>query len=134
MAGAGRLGTALASYEGFRRYRLDIVALFDTDAEKVGKTVGDKTAFPLSKLSKLAQSLNIQLGIIAVPAPSAQEIPELMVAGGIRAIWNFAPIPLKIPDHVWVENEDLAARLVTLSFHITQQNISERFDAEKDAM
>ena len=69
-----------------------------------------------------------------MPASSAQEIAELMVEGGIRAIWNFAPIHLKLPDHVWVENEDLAARLATLSYHITQQRIREKFDAEKDAI
>jgi len=134
LVGAGRLGTALADYEGFRKYRLDIVALFDIDSCKVGKTVGEKTIFPLSKLSSLVQRLNIQLGIIAVPASSAQEIAELMVEGGIRAIWNFAPIHLKLPDRVWVENEDLAARLATLSYHITQQRIREKLDADKDAI
>jgi redox-sensing transcriptional repressor len=97
LVGAGRLGTALASYEGFRKYRLDIVALFDTDADKVGKTAGDKTVLPLSKLSDLVQGLNIQLGVIAVPAPSAQEIAELMVAGGLGRFGTSPRFILRFP-------------------------------------
>lgn len=129
LVGAGRLGAALASYEGFRRYGLDIVALFDTDEQKLGKTIGDKEVFHISRLRNLARRLNIQLGIIAVPASAAQEIADMMVEAGITVIWNFAPANLKMPDGVWVENEDLASRLATLSYHITQQKIAAKFDS-----
>lgn len=131
LVGAGRLGTALAGYEGFRKYGLNIIALFDSDPAKVGQTVCEKSVFPIAKLSDLVQRLNIQLGIIAVPASCAQGIAELMVQAGITVIWNFAPVYLKVPEHVWVENEDLAARLVTLSYHITQQKVREKYDARK---
>ena len=123
LVGAGRLGAALAGYEGFRRYRLDIIALFDIDPDKIGTEVGGKSILPLSKLPSLVQRLNIQLGVIAVPASAAQEIADLMVTAGITVIWNFAPVNLKIPEHVWVENEDLAARLAMLSYQISQQKI-----------
>ena len=128
MVGAGRLGTALASYEGFRKYGLNIIALFDSDPDKIGQTVCDKSVFPVSKLANLVRRLNIQLGIIAVPATCAQDICDLMVQAGIKAIWNFAPVNLKVPDSVWVENEDLAARLATLSYHITHQKVREKYD------
>ncbi len=128
LVGAGRLGTALASYEGFRKYGLNIVALFDSDPQKIGQTVCDKSVFPVSKLGNLVRRLNIQLGIIAVPATCAQDICDLMVQAGIKAIWNFAPVNLKVPDSVWVENEDLAARLATLSYHITHQKVREKYD------
>ena len=131
LVGAGRLGTALASYEGFRKYGLNIIALFDSDPEKVGQTVCDKSVFPISKLSNLVRRLNVQLGIIAVPASCAQEISDLLVQSGIKVIWNFAPVHLKVPDQVWVENEDLAVRLAALSYHITQQKIQEKYAPSK---
>lgn len=123
LVGAGKLGAALAGYAGFRKYGLDIVALFDIDPDKIGTEVGEKSIFPLHKLPNLVQRLNIQLGIIAVPASVAQEIADLMVAAGITVIWNFAPVNLKVPQDVWVENEDLASRLAMLSYQITQQKI-----------
>lgn len=123
LVGAGRLGTALAGYDGFRNYGLDIVALFDVDPDKVGQTIGAKTVFPLTKLPNLVQRLNIQIGIVTAPSSVAQSVADLMVAAGITVIWNFAPCHLKVPDHVWVENEDLASRLAMLSYHITQQRI-----------
>lgn len=131
LVGAGRLGTALASYEGFRKYGLNIIALFDSDPGKVGQSICDKSIFPMSKLSDLVRRLNVQLGIIAVPASCAQEIADLMVQSGIKVIWNFAPVHLKVPDHVWVEDEDLAVRLVALSYRITQQKIQEKYIAGK---
>jgi redox-sensing transcriptional repressor len=130
LVGAGRLGTALAGYEGFRHYGLDIVALFDTDQDKVGKSIGEKIVFPLTKLPNLVQRLNIQLGIITVPASAAQSIADLMVAAGVTVIWNFAPIHLKVGDNIWVENEDLAARLAMLSYHITQKKIRQLAEAQ----
>ncbi len=131
LVGAGRLGAALAGYDGFRKYGLDIVALFDIDPDKEEQKIGDKQVFPLSRLGDLVRRLNIQLGIIAVPASAAQEVADLMVKAGITAIWNFAPVHLKLSEQIWVENEDLAARLATLSYHITQQKIATKFDAGK---
>lgn len=129
LVGAGRLGTALAGYEGFRHYGLDIVALFDIDEAKIGTPVGEKTISPLSRLPDLVRRRNIQIGIIAVPAPAAQEVAELMAESGITVIWNFAPTNLRLPDHIWVENEDLAARLATLSYHIARQKTCVRDEA-----
>jgi redox-sensing transcriptional repressor len=131
LVGAGRLGSALAGYEGFRNYGLNIIALFDSDPAKVGHNICDKSVFPIAKLPNLARRLNIQLGIIAVPAPCAQDVADLMIRAGIRVIWNFAPVYLKVPDDVWVENEDLAARLAALSYHITQQKIQQRREPGK---
>ncbi|MCL0073559.1 redox-sensing transcriptional repressor Rex [Dehalococcoidia bacterium] len=124
LAGVGNLGRALALYPGFERYRLQIIALFDNDVAKVGKTIGGRRILPMEKLANLSQRLHIQMGIITVPASAAQEVAETMIAGGIRVIWNFAPCRLAVPEDVLVKNEDLAAELATLSHHITRRKVA----------
>lgn len=121
LVGLGNLGRALVLHPGFKRYGLQMIALFDNDAAKVGQFVGDSEILPVEKLSNLSQRLNIQIGIITVPAESAQEVADAMVAGGIKVIWNFAPCRLTVPESVLVKNEDLAAELALLSHHIAQR-------------
>jgi len=124
LVGAGNLGRALALYPGFGRYGLRIIAIFDNDPAKIGQVVGEQEILPVSKLPSLVQRLHIQMGIITVPAVAAQEVADAMVTGGITVIWNFSPCTLHVPDNVWVQNEDLAAQLATLSHQITQQKLS----------
>ncbi|HHV62927.1 MAG TPA: redox-sensing transcriptional repressor Rex [Firmicutes bacterium] len=121
LVGAGRLGTAIANYSGFARYGLSIVALFDVDPLKIGERVGGKEVFHRSELSHVVRRLGIQVGIITVPAEEAQSVADDMVAAGIRAIWNFAPITIKVPGDVVVRNEDLAAGLATLFHHLAAE-------------
>ena len=105
LVGVGGLGSALIGYPGFERYG------FDIDAKKVGTAIHGKRILDIDKLPGLAARMHVHLGIIAVPASAAQVIADVMVRGGIRAIWNFAPIGLKVPEGVVVHNEDLAASL-----------------------
>jgi len=111
LVGVGGLGSALIGYPGFERYGFDIVAGFDIDAKKVGTIIHGKRVLDVDKLPGLAARMHVHLGIIAVPAGAAQVIADVMVRGGIRAIWNFAPVGLKVPEGVVVHNEDLAASL-----------------------
>jgi redox-sensing transcriptional repressor len=115
LVGAGSLGTALMGYEGFRDHGLDIVAAFDVDERKQGEKRRGRAVMPVSKLPNLAQRMHIHLGVITTPAEGAQEAADLMVEGGIRAIWNFAPVSLKVPEGVIVENVELASSLAVLS-------------------
>jgi redox-sensing transcriptional repressor len=125
LAGAGNLGTALLGHERFSSFGLRIGAAFDTDPEKIGQWVHGKMVLPLEKLADLAKRMSIHLGIITAPAEYAQSIAEEMVAGGIQAIWNFAPVQLKLPPHVIVHNEDLYSTLASLSWKLAQRfNIS----------
>lgn len=126
LVGAGNLGRALASYPGFARYGLQIVALFDNDPLKIGQSVAGREVLPIEKLTDLAQRLHIQMGIITVPERAAQSVAEAMVAGGIKVIWNFAPCRLDVPADVLVKNEDLAAELATLSHHIAHRERKEQ--------
>lgn len=115
LVGAGNLGAALLGYPHFSDYGLNIVAAFDSDPMKVGRPIHGKQVLPLSRLTALTQRMHILIGVITVPEKAAQEVADLMIAGGILAIWNFAPAHLKVPEHVIVHNENLYCSLASLS-------------------
>jgi redox-sensing transcriptional repressor len=121
LVGAGNLGTALLGHERFSNFGLRIVAAFDVDPGKVGQSLHGKMVLPLDKLADLARRMSVHLGIITVPQEHAQSIAEEMVKGGIQAIWNFAPVRLKVPSHVIVHNEDLYSSLASLSWKLAQR-------------
>jgi redox-sensing transcriptional repressor len=119
LVGVGRLGQALLGFERFNHHGLDIVAAFDTAPDVVGSQIEGHEVLPIEKMAGLARRMHVQLGIITVPEEAAQYAADLMVAGGIRAIWNFAPVTLEVPGHVKVQNEDLFASLAVLSRSLT---------------
>jgi len=98
IVGAGSLGKALLNYSGFKAYGLNIIAAFDLCEEPT--EFQGKTVFPIAQLESFCRKVNIHIGIITVPASSAQEICDLLVNSGIRAIWNFAPVHLVVPDGI----------------------------------
>jgi len=114
LVGMGNLGTALMSYKGFERYGIKIVAAFDTRPE----VCDNKKTFHISKFSKICEDLQIKIGIITVPDTEAQKVCDMMVKSGIMAIWNFAPIHLKAPEEILVQNENMASSLAVLSNHL----------------
>lgn len=114
LAGTGNLGSALLGYSRFNRYGLDIVAAFDKDPARVGARVCEREILHISKLPNLARRMHVLVGVITVPGEGAQEVANLMVQGGIRAIWNFAPTSINAPEEVIVQNEDLYASLGVL--------------------
>ena len=119
IVGAGSLGKALLNYSGFKAYGLNIIAAFDLCEEPT--EFQGKTVFPIAQLESLCRKVNIHIGIITVPASSAQEICDLLVNSGIRAIWNFAPVHLVVPDGILVQNENMASSLALLSNHLREQ-------------
>jgi len=121
LVGAGNLGTALLGHERFSKFGLRIVAAFDTDPAKIGQSIHDKTVLPLEKLVDLAPRMGIHLGIITAPAEVAQGVADEMVKAGILAIWNFAPVKLKVPEHIFVHNEDLYSSLASLSWKLAKR-------------
>ncbi len=121
IAGAGSLGSALLRYERFREYGITIVAAFDTDPQKIGVPIGGKEVFLLDSLPGRALRMGVQLGIITTPPQAAQRVADLMVEGGIRAIWNFAPVHLRVPEHVVLQNEDLCHSLASLSLKLARR-------------
>jgi redox-sensing transcriptional repressor len=121
LVGAGNLGTALLGHERFSKFGMRIVAAFDTDPAKIGQWIHDKAVLPLEQLSDLAPRMSIHLGIITTPAEVAQSVADEMVKGGIQAIWNFAPVKLKVPDYIIVHNEDLYNSLASLSWKLARR-------------
>ena len=119
LVGAGNLGKALLSYDGFADFGLTIVAAFDTDPALVGASIHGKTVRPLSDMEAVCREGRIRLGIITTPAEAAQGVCERMVRCGVRAVWNFAPTILVAPAGVLTENENLASSLAVLSTHLT---------------
>lgn len=122
LAGAGNLGTALLGHERFTRFGLRIVAAFDTDTLKIGTSIHGRTVLPIECLAELAQRMGVHLGIITAPAEHAQAIADEMVKGGIRAIWNFAPLRLKLPPNIILQSEDLYSSLAALSWKLTRHS------------
>lgn len=118
LAGAGKLGRALMSYAGFAAYGMNIVAAFDTDADSIGRDEAGKPVYALDRLPDLVRRMNIRIGIITVPAKSAQEVCDLMVQSGIKAIWNFAPAHLRAPEGILIQSENMAASLALLGNHL----------------
>lgn len=114
LVGAGFLGSALIQYQGFRESGLKIVAAFDIDKRKVGTEIAGVPVFHLEKFRDLSSRLHIHIGIITTPASAAQAVADLMIGWGIKAIWNFAPTPLIVPEHIIVQDTHIYSNLAVI--------------------
>ncbi|MGM0413799.1 MAG: redox-sensing transcriptional repressor Rex [Bacillota bacterium] len=119
LIGAGNLGRALVDYKGFEKMGMKLVGVLDADLSKIGNKIGGIEVQSTKKLNEVVENNDIKLGIITVPTESAQEVADDMVEAGIKAIWNFAPTRLHVPEDVTVRNEDLAIGLVSLIYHLS---------------
>ena len=115
IVGAGQLGKALLSYQNYSDYGVEVVAAFDTDESLAGQEVGGKPILPVKRMTALCRRMKVHIGIITVPAAYAQEACDRLIEGGIQAIWNFAPVHLRVPEDVIVKNEIIAVSLGELS-------------------
>jgi redox-sensing transcriptional repressor len=120
LIGAGNMGKALLGYKDFDKYGLNIVAAFDKDPKKVGVKIFGKEVMPLSKMPVLVKRMHINIGIVTVPAEHAQAAVDALIDAGVKAIWNFAPAPLKIPEGVILENARLTQSLAVLTNNLTR--------------
>ncbi len=118
LIGAGSLGKALIGYDNFRSCGLNIVAAFDVSEDKIGHDIFGRKVRRLAELPSLAKEKGVRLGVLTVPGSSAQAAADVMVAGGIRGIWNFAPVKLELPREVLVENVELVSSFAVLSVGI----------------
>jgi redox-sensing transcriptional repressor len=117
--GAGNLGLALADYPGFRTEGFEIGALFDNRNEKIGQqSRGGVPIHDISDLRKIARRDGIRIAVIAVPAGAAQNVLNLVVASGIKAVLNFSPGALEVPPEVKLKSVDLTVSLESLSFFL----------------
>ena len=121
VVGAGKIGSALAQYRGFRQRGFDIVALFDTDQAKIGKTYDGVKVRSTGELEAVLTAEQPDIGVIVVPGDQAQGVADRLVQGGVRAILNFAPAPLQVPEDVSLKNVNLALELEALSFALANR-------------
>lgn len=120
IVGAGNLGRALMSYRGFKDYGLNIVCGFDVSSETVGHESGGKPIKSIDELVNYCFHNSIKIGVITTSSESAQNVCDLLISAGVKAIWNFAPTFLTVPDGVLVQNENMACSLARLSKHLNE--------------
>jgi len=115
VVGAGNLGSALSGYQEFKTHGLDILAAFDTDPAKVGASVHGVPIYSLDELESRVPQLGAEIAILTVPSPFAAACCESVVRSGIKSIWNFTNIKLKVPEGITVWREDLSSGYAMLS-------------------
>jgi redox-sensing transcriptional repressor len=121
MIGAGKIGSALVQYHGFKQHGFDIVAIFDSDPSKIGKQWNGLTVLDISLLEKEVARQPLDMAVLVTPADVAQAVTDRLVALRVKAILNFAPVQLSVPDDVVVKTVNLALELETLSYALVNR-------------
>ncbi len=123
VVGAGHLGTALATYSGFKHYGLEIAGVLDNDPNRIGSMIGGHEVTSVFRLASMIQKFKVKLVILCVPKDVAQEITDIAVKAGVKAIWNFTPQELSVPDGVKVRNEQIIGGFMALSHFLKMQSL-----------
>jgi redox-sensing transcriptional repressor len=118
VVGAGDIGHALSRYQGFANRGFRVVMVFDNDPSKIGTQVGSFIIQPMERLIRSIRSQNIRVAMLAVPTDQAQLVSDLLVEAGIKAILNYAPISLSVPEGVHVQNTDPVTHLQRMSYYL----------------
>lgn len=116
VVGIGHLGTAITAYFKGKRAKLDIVASFDVDPDKIGKIIAGVKCYPISQINDVVGELNISIGIITVPPEYAVEVVEKLVHAGIKGFLNFTTVPLNVPSNVYLEEFDMVTSLEKVAY------------------
>ncbi|MFW5826937.1 MAG: redox-sensing transcriptional repressor Rex [Alkalispirochaeta sp.] len=121
LVGSGHLGSALMGYAEFPRHGMHIVAAFDPDPAKIGQVINGVPIYSLDELTDQIRHHQVDMAILTVPSPHAQAVADLLVQCGIKAIWNFTNVKIKVPDDVVVQKEDLSSGYAVLSVKMRMQ-------------
>lgn len=120
LVGVGNLGRALMAFCSRRHPRLPLVAAFDKDPQRVGRVIHGCRCYGMEELDAVIAERGVRLAIITVPADSAQEVADRLVQAGVRGLLNFAPVPLRVPPEVYVEDVDMTRSLERVAFFVKQ--------------
>ncbi len=118
LIGAGNLGHAIVNYEGFKNNGFNIVAVFDTKNELIGKKLAGVPVYSIDKLEAFIEKNNVTIGVLTLPKNFAQQIADRLVHAGVKGLWNFAPIDLVLPDEIVLEDVHLDESLYTLTYYL----------------
>jgi redox-sensing transcriptional repressor len=121
LIGAGKMGSALAQYRGFRQRGFDVVAIFDTDPAKIGKQWNGVMVRDMTSLESELPKAKVDIAVLVTPVDVAQDVADRLVKLGVRAILNFVPVQLSLPDHVLVRSVNLALELEALSYGLSNR-------------
>ena len=116
--GAGNMGTALANYENFRNRGFDIIAIFDVDPRKIGKTVNGMEIMSMDSLADFVKNHKVDIAMLTVPHASVTEVAEKVTGLGIKGIWNFSPHELRLGNDAIIENVHLSDSLMVLGYRL----------------
>ncbi|MBQ2878061.1 MAG: redox-sensing transcriptional repressor Rex, partial [Bacteroidaceae bacterium] len=128
--GAGRLGGALLKDTGLKQFGLEVVAAFDNNPKLVGRTISGVPVYHISEIGAKMSRHNVKIGVLTVPIDNAQEVADRMVVWGIKAIWNFTPLRIRVPDDIVVQNTSLYAHL-SLMFNRLDSMVDEKPQTDK---
>jgi redox-sensing transcriptional repressor len=120
--GVGNLGRAITSYFSGKRSKLNIVAAFDSDPDKINRIIAGVNCYHISRLSEIAKIRNISIGIITVPSNYASEAAQSLIKADIKGILNFTSVPLNVPDHIYLENSDMITSLEKVAYFVKGSN------------
>lgn len=123
LIGAGNLGQAIANYTGFKNAGFEIKALFDVNPKIIGLKIRDFEILDSDYIEDFIRENNIDIGILCVPKNGAQQLADRLVNGGIKGIWNFAPVDLNVSNDIIVENVNLTESLFTLSYLMKEDDM-----------
>ncbi len=112
--GVGSLGGALLQDSGLKHFGLEIVAAFDVDPALVGTTLNDIPIYHSDEFVHKMSEYDVQIGVLTVPIEIAQSVTDMMVGGGLKAVWNFTPFRIRVPEHIVVQNTSLYAHLAVM--------------------
>ena len=121
LVGAGKIGSALVQYRGFRQRGFDIASIFDVDPEKIGKRWNGLTIHDVAELERVLAVDPVDMVVVVTPAEAAQPLADRLVRLGVKAILNFAPVQLNVPDDVTVKTVNLSLELEALSFALSNR-------------
>lgn len=118
LIGAGDVGHALANYNGFENRGFRVVAIFDNDKNKVGQKIGEFTVEDTDTMLERIKSMGVKIAMMTVPAVSAQEVADKLVQAGVKAILNYAPVSLNVPENVKVQYTDPSTNLQRMTYYL----------------
>ncbi len=121
--GVGSLGTALMHDSGLDKYGLELVAGFDIEPSLIGTAINGIKIYHPENCARIRTEMDVQIGILTVPAERAQEVADRMITAGIRAIWNFTPFRVKVPDNIVLQDTSLFAHLAVMFNRLNQNEI-----------
>ncbi len=130
LVGVGNLGKALMNYPRFFRYGVRIACAFERDPQKCFTSIGGVTIYPVEVMKEMVAVVKAEIGILAIPPHDAQEIATLLLEAGVKGIWNFSPVLLRVPAGVVLRNECLETGLVTLLYDLQKEEVTCNFSVE----